>query len=176
MVKRWIKWTGISAVILFFVIAYVSSLYNPWFSIWHNAYSDLGTTHAKNMWIFNYGLMFIVSPLMLIFAIYLIYKSENKLQTVGGSFITMAAIFIFFIGLFHKGTKPHDFVALWFFWQYFIGIPLYCIGRGKTWLGITLFALFIAGFLIPFPSIALAETYALVLIGVFNMWEGISIT
>jgi len=171
-VKIWIKWTGISAVILFFVIAYVSSLYNPWFSIWHNAYSDLGTTHAKNMWIFNYGLMFIVSPLMLIFAIYLIYKSENKLQTVGGSFITMAAIFIFFIGLFHKGTGPHDFVALWFFWQYFIGIPLYCIGRGKTWLGITLFALFIAGFLIPFPSIALAETYALVLIGMFNVGIG----
>lgn len=168
---RWVKYLGILSVILFFVIVFIVSMYNPWFSITKDAYSDLGTPKASHMRIYNYGIIFVVMPLMFIFSLYLIYVAENKVQTVGGAFILVASMFIALIGIYYKGTKPHDFVALWFFIQYFLGILVYCLGakRGK-WLGVSLFLLFWLGFVLPFPSIALAETYALVLIAIFTMY------
>jgi len=146
-------------------------MYNPWFSITKDAYSDLGIPEASHMKLYNYGLIFVIMPLMFIFSLYLIYVAKNKVQTVGGAFILVASIFIALIGIYYKGTKPHDFVALWFFVQYFLGILVYCIGdKGWEWLGVSLFLLFWLGFVIPFPSVALAETYALVLIAIFTIY------
>lgn len=174
MVRR-IKYLGTLAVLIFFIVVYIVSTHNSWFSIWKHAYSDLGMPNASYMRFYNYSIIFIIAPLMFLFSLYLIKISKNKTQTIGGAFILIASIFIALIGVYYKGTKPHDFVALWFFIQYFLGIFMYCFGDKKTrWLGIILFLLFWVGFLLPFPSVALAETYALILIAIFTTYVALT--
>ena len=165
-----LKYTGALSVLLFFSLCYVASLYTPGFSIWKNAYSDLGTRMSGCPCIFNYSLIFLIAPLMGAFSLYLIKISRGKIQTVGASFILVASTFIAFIGIFPKGRGPHDFVAFWFFMSYFIGILLWSVKEDspRKVLGIVLFLLFLIGFIIPFPSVALAETYALILILIFT--------
>ncbi len=168
---KWVKYSGSVGVIIFFVIVYMASLCAPTFSIWENAYSDLGTQLSGCPYIFNFALMFLIFPLMGIFSLYLIEKAIDKTQTVGASFILQASIFIALIGLFPKGTKPHDFIALWFFISYFIGILIWSLSEKTPYktIGIVLFLLFLLGFIIPFPSVAVAETYALILIFTFTL-------
>ena len=168
---KWVKYSGSVGIVVFFVIVYIASLYTPGFSIWKNAYSDLGTHLSGCPYIFNYALIFLIFPLMGTFSLYLIERATDKIQTIGASFILQASIFIALIGLFPKGRGPHDFIALWFFISYFIGILIWSLSEKTPYktIGIVLFLLFLLGFIIPFPSVALAETYALTLILIFTL-------
>ncbi|WP_297125301.1 DUF998 domain-containing protein [Thermococcus sp.] len=51
---------------------------------------------------------------MLAFSIYLIRVAKNKVQTIGGAYISISAIFLALIGVFHSGTQPHVFVSTYF--------------------------------------------------------------
>ncbi len=171
--KKVLKHTGWLAIITFFGMTFIASRYNPGFSIYTGAFSDLGSIKATQPYIFNYSLIFIITPLILLFSIYLIDKSENKIQTVGASFILTASFFIAFIGIFPEGTKYHNFVALYFFIQYFLGILIYGLGSKNKPFKYLCIGLFITFWILlitmPFPSIAIAETTALLLILVFNI-------
>ncbi|AGB04014.1 putative membrane protein [Aciduliprofundum sp. MAR08-339] len=159
---------GIITLIVYWSFTIASILQNPWFSVMHNALSDLGSDSACCPWIYNYGLI-LASPFLLVFSLYLIYSAQNKLETVGGAFISISSIFLALIGVFHSGTRPHTFVAPYFFLQFFVGMLVWGIG---TWgaikkLTIALFILAFIGAFIPWPSTATLEIYEIALIGIF---------
>jgi hypothetical membrane protein len=166
------KYFGTASITLFFVIVGISVMYNPSFSFWKNAFSDLGSQAANLPNIFNVGLFF-VALLMLLFSFSILKASKNKIQTIGGAYLSIASLFIFFIGLFNENTKPHNFIALYFFIQYFIGIITYGLGSVKDkmmfFASSGLFGAFVLVFFISWPSLAMAETYAILLILTFTI-------
>lgn len=159
---------GIMTLAIYWSFTIASILQNPWFSVMHNALSDLGADSAINPWIYNYGLM-LSSPFLLGFSIYIIYDAKDKLQTVGGAFLSISSIFLAFIGIFHSGTRPHVFVSTYFFLQFFVGMLLWGIGtRGiMKKLTIVLFILAVMGAFLPWPSTATIEIYEIALMGIF---------
>ncbi|WP_238981956.1 DUF998 domain-containing protein [Thermococcus sp. 2319x1] len=138
--------------------------------VFEHALSDLGTGEANSPWIYNYGLI-VSSIFVMLFAVYLVLISQTKLQTVGGAYISVAAIFRALIGLYPGGTRPHVFVSTYFFVQFFLGMFLYGSGSEKMVRTIStlLFILAVIGTLIEWPSVALIETYEIVLILVFTL-------
>ncbi|WP_297073053.1 DUF998 domain-containing protein [Thermococcus sp.] len=163
-------WTGFAGGLTYWLFVAWSISRNSWFSFWRNALSDLGGPNANSPWIYNVGLM--VSSVFIIgFAIYLILTSENKLQTIGGAYISVSAIFLALIGVFHEGTKPHVFVSTYFFFQFFLGVLIYGLGSGNTVKGgsLLLFVLAIVGALVRWPSTALLETYEIILLMTFTL-------
>ncbi len=107
----------------------------------------------------------------MLFAVYLVLISQTKLQIVGGAYISVAAIFLALIGLYPGGTRPHVFVSTYFFVQFFLGMFLYGLGSEKRVRNIStlLFILAIIGTLIEWPSVALIETYEILLIMAFAL-------
>ncbi len=88
---------------------------------------------------------------MFAFSIYILLSAENKLKTISGAYMSIAAVFIGFIGVFHGGTSSHSFVSVYFFIQFFIGILVYALGsenKVEKYASLTLFALGLAGALI----------------------------
>ncbi|NJE10491.1 DUF998 domain-containing protein [Thermococcus sp. MAR1] len=150
---------------------------NPWFSFWKNALSDLGGPEANSPWIYNCGLV-VTAALILAFSVYLILSAVNKLQTVGSSYISISAIFLALIGVFHEGTSPHVFVSTYFFIQFFVGALFYGLGSKKSLksIAVILFSLAVVGAFIRWPSTALLETYEILLLTLFTLavalWGG----
>ena len=162
------KFGGIFTLIVYWSFTLVSMLHNPSFSIFHGALSDLGSPKAHEPWLYNYGLV-LSSPLLFLFSLYLIFIAKNKVQTVGGAFISISSIFLAFIGIFHSGTDPHGFVSTYFFLQFFFGMLVFSIGseRGILCMGVTLFIIALVGAFFPWPSTAILEIYEIVIISIF---------
>lgn len=165
-----LKYSGIAGGISYWLFTFWAISRNRWFSFFEHALSDLGTVEANSPWIYNYGLI-ISSIFVMLFAVYLILISQTKLQTVGGAYITVAAIFLALIGLYPGGTRPHVFISTYFFVQFFLGMLLYGLGSEERLRNISLllFILAIVGTLIEWPSVALIETYEIMLIMVFAL-------
>ncbi len=150
---------------------------NPWFSFTKNALSDLGSPEKASAppWIYNYGLI-ITSLFVLAFSVCLVLSAENKLQTVGGAYVSVSSLFLALIGgVFHAGTRPpHTFVSTYFFVQFFLGGMLLYGGvasrdRAIRYGSVALFALAVLGTPVSWPSAALIETYEIALIAIFTM-------
>ncbi|WP_297535131.1 DUF998 domain-containing protein, partial [Thermococcus sp.] len=116
MVSKKLAWSGFAGGLVYWLFVAWSISRNPWFSFWRNALSDLGGTNANSPWIYNAGLV-VTSFFVLAFAVYLISTALNKAQTVGGAYVSVSAIFLALIGIFHEGTRPHVFVSTYFFVQ-----------------------------------------------------------
>ncbi|QDA32401.1 DUF998 domain-containing protein [Thermococcus indicus] len=173
---RYLKYSGIAGGVIYWLFVAWAVKENPWFSFWENALSDLGTAEANFPWIYNYGLMF-TAVFILAFSIYLIISAENKLETVGGAYVSISAIFLALIGVFPGGTRPHTFVSTYFFVQFFLGMLIYGAGskdRVIRYGSGLLFALALLGTLVSWPSVALIETYEIVLIMVFTALVALS--
>ncbi len=166
------KYSGILAGVIYWLFVAWSISRNPWFSFFHNALSDLGSFEmAASPWIYNYGLI-LTAVFMLVFSIYLILASENRLQTVGGAYISISALFLALIGVFHAGTRPHSFVSTYFFVQFFLGMLVYGAGskdKAVRYGSGFIFALAVMGTLIKWPSVALIETYEIALVMAFTV-------
>jgi len=161
------RFFGVITLIVYWTFTIISISQNPWFSVMHNALSDLGANNANAPWLYNYGLIFSF-PLLFIFSIYLIAIANNKLQIIGGSFITISSIFLAFIGIFHSGTKPHIFVSTYFFLQFFFGMLIFGIATTRIRIAsIILFTLALIGAFLPWPSVATIEIYEISIIGTF---------
>ncbi|MFA4645825.1 DUF998 domain-containing protein [Pyrococcus kukulkanii] len=160
--------SGILAGLVYWLSVVISISRNPWFSFFKNALSDLGNPKATAPWIYNLGLI-ISAVFLFAFTISLIVDARNKLQTVGGAYISVSAIFLALIGVFHSGTEPHVFVSTYFFVQFFLGILIYGLGSFSfvKKISITLFILALVGLGIPWPSTALLEAYEIILLMVF---------
>jgi hypothetical membrane protein len=169
-----LKWSGLTGGIVYWLFVTWSITRNRWFSFFHNALSDLGDpAKATSPWIYNYGLI-VTSFFVLAFAIYLILIARNKLQTIGGAYISISAIFLALIGVFHSGTRPHVFVSTYFFVQFFLGALIYGIGSEKKIRhgSVLIFLLATLGTLIHWPSVALGETYEIALVMAFTLLPG----
>ncbi|MGC8912163.1 MAG: DUF998 domain-containing protein, partial [Nitrososphaeria archaeon] len=70
----------------------ISASFNPWFSFFDNVFSELGSSTANMPYIFNYGLI-VFGLLMLLFSIYTIIISSNRVETVSGSFMVIASFY-----------------------------------------------------------------------------------
>ncbi|USH00164.1 DUF998 domain-containing protein [Thermococcus argininiproducens] len=173
---RCLKYSGIAGVVVYWLFVAWSISRNPWFSFWSNALSDLGSPEmARAPGIYNYGLV-ITAVFMLAFSVYLMLSAENKLRTVGGAYISISAIFLALIGVFHAGTRPHGFVSTYFFVQFFLGMLIYGTGskdRAVRYGSGLLFALAVLGTFINWPSVALIETYEIALIMGFTVLTAI---
>lgn len=117
--------------------------------------------------------LIVTSLFVLAFAIYLILASENRLQTVGGgAYISISAIFLALIGIFHGGTRPHVFVSTYFFVQFFLGALIYGVGSEKREIrygSVLIFLLALFGTFLEWSSVALIETYEIALVMTFTL-------
>ncbi len=168
-VKR-LEWSGFIGGVIYWLFVFWSINQNPWFSFWKNALSDLGGGSANAPWIYNLGLV-VTSMFVALFSAYLIFIAHSKIQTVGGAYISISAIFLALIGIFHEGRYPHVFVSTYFFIQFFLGALVYGIGSRDT-LGIGavfLFILAVVGALVKWPSTAILEAYEIILVMVFTL-------
>ncbi|NJE09015.1 DUF998 domain-containing protein [Thermococcus sp. M39] len=165
------RFAGIVGIIVYWLFVAWSISRNPWFSMFHNALSDLGDpAEASSPWIYNYGLI-VTSLFVLAFSIYLIWVAKNKVQTIGGAYISISAIFLALIGVFHSGTQLHVFVSTYFFIQFFLGMLIFGLGTSERvikYSAIVLFILALLGTFVDWPSVAIEETYEITLIAVFT--------
>ncbi|KJE49280.1 MULTISPECIES: DUF998 domain-containing protein [Acidiplasma] len=167
---------GITMLLIWIVIA-VSSAFNPWFGITHNALSDLGGGNLINNghpaplypWIYNVGLM-IEGILIAILSSFFILRARNTIEIVGSSFFIISGLFLALIGIYHEGTYPHDFVSIWFFILATISytaigfsIILINIKTGISLLVILVIA-WILFAIIPWGSVAENEIFGIVVI------------
>ncbi|MCG2879960.1 MAG: DUF998 domain-containing protein [Vulcanisaeta sp.] len=168
-----IRYSGIIAVILAWVVIAVSISVNPWFVFTKNAFSDLGGPYATDPWIYNYGLI-ITSVFVDLYSINLLLTSRNKVESFASAFVFVAGLFLALIGIYHAGTRPHVFVSTWFFVQ--MDMALIALGIGSLMggdRGLGLFSLLlgvlapIPALLIPWPSAATEEAYGIVIIDIW---------
>lgn len=164
------KYAGLAASAVFWTTAAVSISVNPWFDFLRDAFSDLGGPRAYDPWIYNAGLI-VAAILLGLFSMDIIISSLNKLETVGGAYLSVSAFFLALIGIYHEGTRPHVFVSTWFFIQAFLGFLIYGVGlalAGRKQLGIAFVTLFVAALLgalaVPWPSAATMEAYEIILL------------
>ncbi len=149
------------ALLVFIIFTSISVLFNPWFNLLANAYSDLGNpSNGTFYWIFNVGLI-LTAVLWSLFGYSLI-----KRNFFSGFGIIIASIFLALVGIFHEGYSVHKFVSYAFFIVSFISLLNYTYKRFKL-VSIILFSLAMIGNLVPFPSIGLLETYELILLFTF---------
>ncbi|ABL78449.1 DUF998 domain-containing protein [Thermofilum pendens] len=166
---------GPLAFAAFPVVVYFSASSNPWWSLYKHAFSDLGGPRAANPWIFNYGLM-AMGLLVVVYSFGVLLASKTKYESFAAGLLFVAGVFLFLIGYYPSGTKPHTFVSLWFYLQSFIastalGIALLLSGRKAV--GTALLALGLVpvplGTLIEatvgWPSVAILELAGALFIG-----------
>jgi Predicted membrane protein len=151
---------GLIASAIFWTTAALSIAVNPWFDFFRDAFSDLGGPGAGDPWIYNTGLI-VAAVFLGLFSMDIIASSSNKLEAVGGAYISISAVFLALIGIYHAGTRPHVFVSTWFFIQAFLGFLIYGLGlalAGGKRLGLSYAAVFLAALAgalaAPWPSAA----------------------
>ncbi|ARM75524.1 DUF998 domain-containing protein [Acidianus manzaensis] len=179
---------GLIGILSAWITIIISALINPWFSITHNALSDLGGggplnghPYPTDPLVYNGGLI-ITSLIILIFSILIVNNSRNKLEIVGGSFFMISALFLALIGIYHEGTYPHNFVSLWFFILASISYIVISISLILTRIflkiGIILLSLIILGWIlfiiIPWQSVAEDEIFGISIIDICVILHGIS--
>ncbi len=162
------RFCGLATLVIYWTFTMLSISKNPSFSVMHNALSDLGSSEANEPYLYNYGLI-ISSPLLFLFSLHLMAMAKNKVQVVGGAFITIASLFLAFIGIFHSGTAPHGFVSSYFFLQFFIGMEIFCCATSKIWttMSTVLFISALSGAFLHWPSTATLEIYEIAIIAIF---------
>ena len=153
-----------SIVLVLFIS--LSIYFNPWFNLFSNAYSDLGNpTKTSYYYIFNIGLI-LTAVILVILILTLLSETNDKIEIIGRTILLVSSVFLALIGVFNESTKPHMFISYAFFVIFFVG---FLIDNFKTKLRWAIFAFAAIGLLIPFPSIALLETYEIILVFI-SMW------
>ena len=156
----------IITIAVFLLSLSLSIYFNPWFNLFSNAYSDLGNPiKTPYYYIFNIGL---IATALILFGLILILLNEtnDKIEIIGRTILLVSSIFLALIGIFNESTKPHIFISYAFFVIFFVG---FLIDNFKSKLRWSIFAFAAIGLLIPFPSIALLETYEIVIVFI-SMW------
>lgn len=176
IIVKLLKYSGLFAIIAFVSSIAISANFNSWFSIFENAFSDLGGSRVNMPYIFNFGLI-VFGFFMLLFSIYAIYISSNKVETVSGSFMIIASFYFMLIGVFPYDFNPfwaHVFVALSSFLIGYLSVIVWGIGSllaGKRRLGLILLLLSIfSPFAVSFfsrYSAALVESYGILVLAVW---------
>ncbi|KAA8923053.1 DUF998 domain-containing protein [Thermoplasma sp.] len=172
--------TAAAAIASAWITILVSALLNPWFSITHNALSDLGggnmlyNGHPAPALPFVYnGGMIITGFLIALFSSLGIAHSSSKVENTGFSFFMISGLFLCLIGIYHEGTYPHDFVSIWFFILSTISFATLGISRiilRKYGTGTAILAMlalsWIVEYLVKWGSVAESEIFGICVIDV----------
>jgi hypothetical membrane protein len=150
----------------------------PWFDIYKNALSDMGTPDSPSRNIFNNGLIF-TGIIALSLPIFASLSSRSRWGQASAGVFLLAVIHLILIGIYPEGTGPHYYVSVEFFVLKWIGALFYSIGllssgrKGIGALGTLLFFLFLSlAFLIHWPSIGLLEITS---ISLFTIWAFVTV-
>ncbi len=171
---KFLGYSWLGGILAFILTVIASASVNPWFDLFSNAFSDLGSSNANSPWIYNYGLI-ITAIFVMLYSVYITLYSQSKLETIGGAFFFIAGVFLFLIGIFPAGTRPHVFVSTYFFVQSDFSIFAWALGILKRNKGYGLFSLIISiigpvlGFTINWPSVAIQEAFGISLIAVWAL-------
>ncbi len=171
--SRILIYSGILVIVLAWIVIGVSwSLNWDWFSYSKGAFSDLGSKRSCCPEVFNYGLI-IVGLLLSIYGVVVAYSARTKTGVAGGSYISLAGVFLSLVGVYPLETKPHGCVAVMFFLLAYTGLILALLeaARKSRLAAMTVVAMVlsivigvIVGVTIGWPSIAILETYLIVFI------------
>lgn len=112
--------SGILSPITAYLFIFIAIQNAPWFSWTKNALSDLGAVKPSQIY-FNIGLI-LAGILMLIFTIGLNFKFKSIICKIGALILTLDAISLIGIGIFHeKYGRIHLYFSIAFFILYPIG-------------------------------------------------------
>ncbi|MFP3262602.1 MAG: DUF998 domain-containing protein [Nitrososphaeria archaeon] len=163
-------WTGALASIYIWIIIFICYHYNPGFVFTQGALSQFGAPSANYPFIYNIFGMIVTGFLLMLFSVSLAGLSENKLETVGSSFLFISSIFLMLIGVFFAGTRPHVFISTYFYYQADLAIIVFGFGsllhdktEGILSLAIGISAPVIA-LLVRWPSSATLEVFGIICI------------
>ena len=166
---------GIVAMVFAWVIIGVCWALNPWFVFTEDAFSDFGGHRSSYPWLYNYGLI-ITGIMVVLYGSALCLISEDKLEIVGSSYVSLSGVFLALIGIYPSGTNPHTFVSTWFFLQIFIGFIILGLGihRRRIKYGREMSQIVIAALLIGiiieaiwgWPSAAVIEACGIIVIDI----------
>lgn len=177
---------GLIGIASAWLTIFLSIMLNPWFSITHNALSDLGGGGPLNGHpypaypsVYNFGLI-ITAIIIVAFSILVISQARNKVEIVGGSFFIISGLFLALIGIYHEGTYPHEFVSLWFF--VLSSISYLTIGASlipvKRPYGLAIILLIIFGWiafvLVPWQSAAEDEVFGILIVDACVVLHGLT--
>lgn len=119
--SRYLILAGPLSFAVFAIGVIIAAQHNPWWSLYRNAFSDLGGSGANNPWIFNYTL--IASGLLFtLYSLAALASSKSRLEAFSTGLLFTAGIFLILIGVYPSGTRPHTFVSTWFYVQSYLGM------------------------------------------------------
>lgn len=167
------KFLLIFAIIYSWSIILISMAINPWFIYQSDAFSSLGGAQANLPFVYNILGMVFTGIIIMVYSIYSIILSRNKIETVAYSFLFISGIFLALIGIYHSGTRPHTFVSSWFFIQSlisFVTLSFALIFLKKKILGFSLLSISLISpliaYLVPWQSVAETETFGIVIVDI----------
>jgi len=164
---------GVVSGISGWLVILASILRNPWFVFTEHAFSDLGGPMAIDAWLFSNG-MILTGLTIILYGVYLVRVSFNKLTTVGAAFLLITGGFLTLIGVFPSGTEPHFFISVGFFTMSDLSILAWGGGLlggekdvfGKIYVGLGILGPVMTS-IIPWPSTAVVEAFGIL---IMNVW------
>lgn len=171
--SRLLVYSGVLAIVLAWIVIVVSwSLNRDWFSYSEGAFSDLGSRRSCCPEVFNYGLI-IVGFLFSIYGVGIVSSARSKAGVVGGSYVSLAGVFLALVGVYPEETEPHGCVAVMFFLLAYAGLILALLEAARSSrLAVIALAVMVASIVVGvvvgatagWPSVAVLETYLTVFI------------
>ncbi len=172
---RFFFWLGIVAALFAWIVIGTCWFINPWFVFTEHAFSDFGGPDASIPELYNYGLI-VTGFLIILYGSSLIYLSHNKIEVIGGSYISLSGVFLALIGVYPSGARPHVFLSTWFFVQMYIGLIFLGLGMflrklrySTSVLSISIPSLpisIIVDVIWGWPSAAVTEAYGIIIIDI----------
>lgn len=124
---------GIIAPIIAYLSIGIAILVNrSWFSWSDNPLSHLGGSDATYGNIFNVGLV-LAGIVGFLFAMAIFRLIETRVGIGGVSSFMAGMIFLLLVGIFPRGSGPHQYVAIAFFIFSFLGMILIAIDQLLDW-------------------------------------------
>ncbi|MEM0494143.1 MAG: DUF998 domain-containing protein [Thermofilum sp.] len=152
---------------VFHLVLLVAVSRNPWFNFFVHAFSDLGGPKASDPWVFNNGLI-ALGFMQCLYSLGLLARARSRGAAFACGLCFTAGVFLALIGVYPSGTKPHAFIAMWFYLQALmamsaLGLALLVEGRrvpGALLLALGLLPLplgYAVEITVGWPSLAVVE-------------------
>lgn len=165
--KRILLLLGPLEFLAFHLMLLVAISRNPWFDFFKHAFSDLGGPKASDPWVFNYGLI-ALGIMLSLYSLGLLAEARSRGSAFACGLCFTAGIFLALVGVYPSGTKPHAFVAIWFYLQAFMAMSalgLAFLAEGRRRQGALLLALgllplplgYVVHITVGWPSLATVE-------------------
>ena len=179
---RLLGWLGFIAPVVGFAFIFLAIQTAPWFSWTGNALSDLGVDGVTAS-IFNYGLM-VTAVIIAAFSMGLKgFTGSNQVGWIGSTLFLLAAVFLFFIGVFPETAgRIHFYFSVAFFVTLSLTVMVlsaYTLRQGMKGEGTTMLAAGLVSAMIwtlNWDGIAIPEAVSALMMAVTSMILGYRMT